>query len=115
MSILVFAESADGSIKKSSLEAISYALEMGGDVTALALGTIDASEMEALGKNGAQKVLHVEDERLNQGHIAAYATAIAQAMDHTGAQYPGTGQIVFERYCCCQSGQLKTVRALRPM
>ncbi|HBH23275.1 MAG TPA: electron transfer flavoprotein subunit alpha [Cytophagales bacterium] len=85
MSILVFAESADGSIKKSSLEAISYALEMGGDVTALALGTIDASEMEALGKNGAQKVLHVEDERLNQGHIAAYATAIAQAMDHTGA------------------------------
>ncbi len=85
MSILVFVESADGKVKKTSLEAIAYAAGIGGEVVAIALGSVDTSELEALGGYGATKVLHASDERLNQGVIKAYSSVIAQAMDHVGA------------------------------
>jgi len=81
MAILVFVESAEGKIRKTSLEAISYAHAMGGPVTAIAMGTIERSELEDLGKVGAQKILHVDDEKLNQGIIQAYTSVLAQAME----------------------------------
>ncbi|UII19778.1 electron transfer flavoprotein subunit alpha/FixB family protein [Fulvivirga ligni] len=87
MSILVFVESAEGKVKKTSLEAVAYAAAMGGDVTALALGNnIDQSELESLGNFGASKVLHANDEKLNQGVIQAYATVISKAMESAGAE-----------------------------
>lgn len=85
MPILVFVESAEGKIKKTSLEAVAYAHAMGGPVTAIALGTADKAELEALGKYGAQKVLHAADEKLNEGIIQAYATVLAKAMQDEGA------------------------------
>lgn len=87
MSILVFVESSEGEIKKTSIEAVAYAAAMGGDVTAIALGSnIDNAELESLGKYGATKVLHVDDERLNQGIIQAYSTVLAKAMEDSGAE-----------------------------
>lgn len=87
MSILVFVESSEGEIKKTSIEAVAYAAAMGGDVTAIALGSnIDTAELESLGKYGATKVLHVDDERLNQGIIQAYSTVLAKAMEDSGAE-----------------------------
>jgi len=85
MAILVFVESAEGKIKKTSLEAVAYAHGMGGSVTAIALGATDAVELEALGKYGAQKVLHVADEKLNQGIIQAYASVLSKAMQDENA------------------------------
>lgn len=85
MSVLVFIESADGAIKKSSLEAVSYAAKLG-DATAIAMGSIEEAELKKVGKAGAKKVLHVADERLNQGITAAYATALAQAMEKENAE-----------------------------
>ncbi len=85
MAILVFAESADGKIRKTSLEAVAYAHAMGDKVSAVVLGTVDKSELEGLGKYGANKVLSVADERLNQGVIKAYASVLNQAMDAEGA------------------------------
>jgi len=85
MAILVFVESAEGKIKKTSLEAVAYAHAMGDQVTAIALGSIDKSELEAIGKFGASKVLAVGDERLNQGVIKAYASVLSQAMEAEGA------------------------------
>ncbi|NMM48092.1 electron transfer flavoprotein subunit alpha/FixB family protein [Marinigracilibium pacificum] len=85
-SILVFAESTDGKFKKTSREAVSYAAAMGGDVTAIAFGNIDQAELESLGNNGASKVLHASDDKLSQGVIQAYASAIAQAVEQTGAE-----------------------------
>jgi electron transfer flavoprotein alpha subunit len=85
MPILVFVESAEGKIKKTSLEAVAYAHAMGGPVTAIALGTADKAELEALGKYGAQKVLHAADEKLNEGIIQAYASVLAKAMQDEGA------------------------------
>ena len=81
MAILVFVESADGKIKKTSVEAVSYAHAMGGPVTAIAMGSVDTSELEDLGKYGAKKILHVADERLNQGIIQPYTSVLAQAME----------------------------------
>lgn len=84
MSVLVFIETEDGKIKKSSREAISYGAAIG-DTTAVALGTIDAAELASAGANGAAKVLHVGDERLNAALIQPYAEVIAAAMDASGA------------------------------
>jgi electron transfer flavoprotein alpha subunit len=81
MSVLVFVESAEGKIKKTSLEAVAFAHAMGGTVTAIALGSAEKSELEALGKYGASKVLHAADSKLDQGVIQAYATVLSKAME----------------------------------
>lgn len=81
MAILVFVESAEGKIKGNSLEAVAYAKAMAGPVTAIALGAVDKAELEALGKYGAEKVLHVKDSRLDQGIIQAYASVLSKAME----------------------------------
>jgi electron transfer flavoprotein alpha subunit len=85
MNILVFVESAEGKIKKTSLEAVAYGRAIDENVTAIALGVVDQSALEALGKLGAKKVLHVNDERLNQGVIQAYSTVLTKAMSDEGA------------------------------
>ncbi|MFP4093011.1 MAG: electron transfer flavoprotein subunit alpha/FixB family protein [Cyclobacteriaceae bacterium] len=91
MSILVFIESADGEVKKTSKEAVSYAAALagqqgGGDIIALLLGTgLSEDRMKELGKYGATKVLHVAKEELNQGVIQAYASVISQAFEKTAA------------------------------
>jgi electron transfer flavoprotein alpha subunit len=81
MPILVFVESAEGKIKKTSLEAVAYAHAMGGPVTAIALGSTEKSELEDLGKFGAQKVLHADDGKLDQGIIQAYAEVLTRALE----------------------------------
>lgn len=80
MVTLVFVECADGKVKKTSIEAVSYAHAMGAQVVAIALSEAEKSELEALGKYGASKVLHASDEKLKQGVIQAYASVLAKAM-----------------------------------
>ncbi len=82
---LVFVESAEGKIKKTSLEAVSYGYAMGGPVTAIALGSVNEAELKAIGKYGATKVLHASDERLNQGIAKAYAAVLTKAMQDENA------------------------------
>lgn len=83
MSVLVLVEHTDGNIKKKSFEAVQYAGEIAKKInttaTALVLGTIADSELENLGTYGVQKVLHVTDERLNELHARAYASALVAA------------------------------------
>ncbi|MDN5211418.1 electron transfer flavoprotein subunit alpha/FixB family protein [Fulvivirgaceae bacterium BMA12] len=86
MSILVFIEHDEGVVKKSSLEAVSYAAHLGDSVSAIAFGSnVQVDELQNVGKAGAQKVLHVADEKFNQGIIQAYASAIAEAKEKEGA------------------------------
>ena len=80
MAILVFVESAEGRVKATSIEAVCYAHAMGGPVTAIALGSVEKSELENLGKFGAAKILHAADEKLNQASVQAYTSVLAQAM-----------------------------------
>ena len=82
MSILVFVEGDQGKIKKSSREAVSYAEAMNqSPVTAVALGSFAGGELESLGNNGADHVLHASSEQLNQGVIEAYASVLKQALE----------------------------------
>ncbi len=85
MAILVFVESAEGKIKKTSVEAVCYAHALGGPVVVIAFGHVDQSELEALGKYGAEKVLHAADEKLNKGIIQAYASVLGKAMKDENA------------------------------
>lgn len=80
MVTLVFVECADGKVKKTSIEAVSYAHAMGGQVVAIALSDAEKSELEALGKYGASKVLHTTDEKLKKGIIQAYASVLSKAI-----------------------------------
>src|SRR5688572_3973608 len=80
MNVLVFAESDEGKIRKTSLEAVAYGKAIG-QVTAVALGAVDKTELESLGKYGAQKVLHVKDDRLSHGVIQAYTAVLAKVME----------------------------------
>ncbi len=82
MSIVVVIDSADGTIKKGSREAVSYASEMGGDVIALALGDAPENELASLGKNGASKVITVAGAF---NSIQEAATAVAEVMNNVGA------------------------------
>jgi electron transfer flavoprotein alpha subunit len=66
MSILIYAESAEGKFKKVAFELASYAKKvaesMGTTVTAL---TINASDVSELSKYGVDKVLKVTNDKLN--------------------------------------------------
>lgn len=83
MSALAFVELDEGKVKKSSLEAVSYAHAVAGDVTAIVFGQAD--DMDVIGNAGASKVLNVTDEKLASPNIMAYASAIAEAMNQEGS------------------------------
>lgn len=90
MSVLIFVEIADGAPKKSSLEAVAYGAEVAKlqntTATALVIGTVASSELEAIGQFGASKVLHVNDSRLEHGIIQAYASVLTQAIEKENAK-----------------------------
>ena len=87
MSILIYAESADGKIKKVALELASYAKKvaasMGTSVTAV---TINNSDDSALAAYGVDKVLKVSNDKLNNFSAKAYSDVIVQAAKKEGAQ-----------------------------
>ncbi|WP_194974540.1 electron transfer flavoprotein subunit alpha/FixB family protein [Aquiflexum lacus] len=90
MSVLVYIEHAEGSVKKTSLEAVSYGKALSdklsfGEVVAVALGSISADELGKVGSAGASKVIHVNDNKLNEGIIQAHADAVAQVYNQVGA------------------------------
>ena len=85
MSALVFVETDEGSVKKSSLEAVSYGAQVESDTKAIIFGAIKDGEMDKIGKAGALKVLHVSDGKLNTPNIMAYASAIAEAVKKEGS------------------------------
>jgi electron transfer flavoprotein alpha subunit len=85
MNILVFVETSEGKVRKTSLEAVAYAHGMGGTVSAIALGSADASELQSIGKYGASKVLHAADAKLNEHVIQVYSSVLAKAMQDENA------------------------------
>ena len=82
MSILIYAESAEGKFKKVAFELASYAKKvaesMGTTVTALTVNTSDVSE---LSKYGVDKVLKVSNDKLTAFNAKAYADVIKQAAE----------------------------------
>ncbi|MCW2118654.1 electron transfer flavoprotein subunit alpha/FixB family protein [Flavobacterium sp. 7A] len=87
MSILIYAESAEGKFKKVAFELASYAKKvaeaLGSTVTAITFNTTDASE---LAKYGVDKVLKVNNPKLTSFTAKAYADAIQQAAKNENAK-----------------------------
>ncbi|WP_375561372.1 electron transfer flavoprotein subunit alpha/FixB family protein [Bernardetia sp. OM2101] len=84
MSVLVYIEADNNAVKKSSLEALTYATKMNtGDVTALV--TDKAENLADLGKYGVKTVLQVSDDKLSTRPVSAIASAISAAANKVGA------------------------------
>lgn len=80
MSVLIFIDAADGHVKKSSFEAITYgaqlAKQLGTAAEAVLLGPV-ADDMAALGKYGVTKIHHAANDTFNHVDAQPYAKAIA--------------------------------------
>lgn len=89
MSVLVFAENADGKFKKSIFEVVSYAKAIAAqnntNLIAISIGNVANDELAALGKYGAEKVLNVSGDKLKTFVNQAYASIIAEAAKKEGA------------------------------
>lgn len=81
MSVLVFVEINKGRVKKASLECVNYASKIAQltNSTVVALvNNADATQLEEIGKAGANKILSVKNDKLNSDSIYISA-AIEQA------------------------------------
>ena len=87
MSILIYAESAEGKFKKVALELASYAKKiaesLGTTVTAV---TVNAGDVSELSKYGVDKVLKVNNDKLTGFTAKAYADVIRQAVQKEAAK-----------------------------
>jgi len=80
MSVLVYSESWEGTFRKSTFEAVSYASEtaklVGTDVIALSFGEVADEELGKLGNYGANKVLSATG--VNKGDSEATTNLFAE-------------------------------------
>lgn len=87
MSILLYAESAEGKFKKVALELASYAKKVadsiGTTVTAL---TVNATDVSELSKYGVDKVIKVNDSKLSGFSAKAYSNIIEQVAKKEGSK-----------------------------
>jgi len=87
MSLLIYAESAEGKFKKVAFELASYAKKvaesLGTTVTAV---TINAGDVSDLAKYGVDKVLKVNNNTLTGFSAKAYADVIKQAAQKESAK-----------------------------
>ncbi len=88
MKVLVFIDQTEGSVKKSSYEALSYGASVaslaGGEAVGLVLGDVK-DDLTALGKYGVQTIHHVQNSTLNTVDAQVYAQTIANAVQAIGA------------------------------
>ncbi len=87
MSVLIFIDSADGHVKKASLEAMSYgakiAEQLGTTAEGVVLGTAD--DLASLGKYGVKKIHQVNNNALAHLDAQVFTNVIAQVATATGA------------------------------
>lgn len=88
MSVLIFVDAAEGHVKKSSFEALTYgaqlAKQLGTSAEGILLGTVN-DDVPALGKYGVSKIHHVANETLNHLDAQLYAKAIADVATASAA------------------------------
>jgi electron transfer flavoprotein alpha subunit len=93
MSVLIFIDTAEGQVKKASLEALCYGAKVaeltGTTAEAIVLGAVK-EDLATLGKYGVKKVHHANNDLLNNLDAQLYTKVIAEAATATGA-----GVIIF--------------------
>lgn len=90
MSILIFVDQHEGTLKKASFEAVCYgaklAQQLGTTATALVIGNCKEDALQSLGNYGAKKILHIENDVVNQFDPGVYAKVLRQAAEKEAAQ-----------------------------
>lgn len=90
MNILVFAESINGSFKKSSFEAVSYAAELAqkhnAQCIAVSIGNVDESKLNDLARYGADKIVNINHSAVSEFNAGAYSKAIINVAKNYQAQ-----------------------------
>jgi electron transfer flavoprotein alpha subunit len=89
MSVLVFIDTAEGHVKKASLEAMTYsakvAEQLGTSAEGVVLGTTK-DDLASLGKYGVKRIHHVNNPALDHLDAQAYTKAIGEIATRTGAK-----------------------------
>ena len=89
MSVLIYIDHADGHVKKTSLEAISYGVSVAAQLNVpaegLLLGTL-SDDPALLGKYGLKKIHNVANEQLNTLDAKVASRITAEVVIKTGAQ-----------------------------
>jgi electron transfer flavoprotein alpha subunit len=89
MSVLIFIDTADGHVKKASLEAMTYgskiAEQLGTTAEAIVLGSVNENLTE-LGKYGVKKIHQVSHDSLNHLDDRVYSKVIAQVAEAISAK-----------------------------
>lgn len=90
MSVLVFTENWDGKFKKVSFELVSYASKiaemLNTQTVAVSIGDVQDDELNTLGKYGADKIVSVKNDQLNNLDNQAYTSVIAQVAEKEEAK-----------------------------
>ena len=89
MSVLIFIDTADGHVKKASLEVLTYGAKVAEQLSTTAegivLGTV-TEDLAALGKYGVKKIHQIANDSLNHLDAQVYTKLIAQVAEATGAK-----------------------------
>jgi electron transfer flavoprotein alpha subunit len=88
MSVLVFLDQSEGTIKKSSLEAANYASKVAEQLSTTAEGIVLGNvteDLSALGKYGIKKVHTLKNAALDHLDAQVFTNVLSQAVASTGA------------------------------
>jgi electron transfer flavoprotein alpha subunit len=90
MSVLVYIENAEGKLKKSAFEIISYAAAIASKLNlplvALSIGKVSEEELNKASQYGATKILTAEGDNLKEINPQPYSTIIAEAAKNEQAK-----------------------------
>jgi electron transfer flavoprotein alpha subunit len=90
LSILIYTENWDGKFKKLSFELVSFAKgiakQMNTNVVALSIGNVDETELKKLSSYGANKIISVQNSKLNALNNQAYTSVMAQVVAKENAE-----------------------------
>ena len=91
MSVIAFAKNWEGKFKKSTYELVSYAKDLASRLNTqtlvISIGEVAESELEKLAQYGADKIISVDDSRLNILSSRIYAEVISQVVNKEDASY----------------------------
>lgn len=85
MSVVVYIDHADGKIKKTSFEAVSYAKKINNDVVAVVFGNLSDGELNELGEFGANNVVLISDAKFEKPSIMTYSSVLSEVMNMKSA------------------------------
>jgi len=91
MSVIAFAKNWEGKFKKSTYELVSYAKDLASrfntQTLVVSIGEVAESELEKLAQYGADKIISVDDSRLNILSSRIYAEVISQVVNKEDASF----------------------------